>query len=118
VTPVNYCGPLRYSEIRYRAAGMYEQANAIRQLADEIDAGGRITDVVFDSGVFDRHGPPAEGEIPYLVQESPRLQVCACGAAAHYTPRLPLARLGSLQLRRNGRQVCQACFDVPEGGTR
>lgn len=66
---------LRSAEVRLRAFGHFEQANAMRQFADDHgdDGLGRLSDLVWDSGVFDRHGPPDEGEVPYLVEQSPRL---------------------------------------------
>jgi hypothetical protein len=65
---------MRYGEMRCRASGMYEHANALRMLADCIDE-GRGSDTVFDSGVFDKHGPVDQtGEVPYLVELSPRLR--------------------------------------------
>lgn len=65
---------LRDSEKLCRADGFFEQANAIRMMADAFESGEHCHDLCFfDRGVFDVYGPPDEGEIPYLVSESPRL---------------------------------------------
>jgi hypothetical protein len=111
---------MRGAEMRNRSFGRYEHANAIRQYADDLEGfarhGGNVTDLVWDSGVFDRHGPPDACETPYLVEESPRLQTCAtCPAPVHYVPGARPG-YGSVMLRRNGRYVCKACFDA--GGAR
>lgn len=105
---------MRGAEVRCRAAGMYEHANAIRMLADGI-VEGWASDTVFDSGVFDRIGPvDSEGEVPYLVEQSPRLKPCACGVPVAFAPRK--AGAGCQMWRRNGRYVCKACFDAPASG--
>ena len=75
----DYVTLFRESEQLCRQAGLFEQANAMRLMADseeEVRAGMRRCTpdcCIFDRGVFDVYGPPDEGEIPYLVTESPRL---------------------------------------------
>lgn len=103
---------MRDAEKRCRASGMYEHANALRMLADCIIE-GRGGDTVFDSGVFDKHGPvDVDGEVPYLVEESPRLKPCACGAAVYFVPRNLSTGAGCMLARRGGRYVCKPCFEA------
>lgn len=107
---------MRSCEMSCRACGMYEHANAVRQYADDLEGfargDGHLTDLVWDSGVFDRHGPPGEGEMPHLVESSPRLQTCAtCPAPVHYE--LGKGRDGrALMLTRGRKYVCKPCFDA------
>lgn len=65
----------REAEMRNRAWGRYEQANAWRMMCDAIESGDHMSGdcCAFDRGVFDLYGPKDFDEMPFLVELSPRL---------------------------------------------
>jgi hypothetical protein len=66
---------IRNGEVTCRASGLFEQANAWRLMGDAFEAGIELSGdcCCWDRGVFDVYGPQDEGEMPYLVELSPRL---------------------------------------------